>query len=231
MEVFHVCVKGENMIKQLPQRIFLYIIGVFALSLGVVFTINSNLGVSPIQAIPFVTSLITGFSMGSSVFAVLAVFTLLQILILRRDFKWIQITQLIATFFFGYFVDFSRFLLYGFYLPGYFGQLFKLFVGIGLTVVGVSLYTRAGLVNLPPEGLTLAIVKKTPGGVFHRVRIVQDTSLLIIAAVLSFLFLNGLYGIREGTAASALLVGKLIPFANRVFQPLLEKLGLGGYGQ
>lgn len=210
---------------QLPQRILLYVFGVFVLSLGAIFVVNSNLGASPVQAVPLVVSLITGVSIGTSFFAILTVFTLLQICILRKDFQWIQLTQIFAAFLFGYLVDFSNFLIGGLQIPGYFGQLLMLGIGIVLTANGVTLHMRARIINLPPEALTAAITSKIPKGVFHRVRIVQDSTLVVIAVLLSLIFLDGLYGVREGTIISAVLVGKCIQYTNRLWVPLLEKLG------
>lgn len=195
------------------------------LSLGAIFVVNSDLGASPVQAVPLVASLITGLSIGTSFFVILTVFTVLQICILRRDFQWIQLTQILAAFLFGYLVDFSNFLVGEVRIPGYFGQLLMLGIGILLTASGVTLHMRARIVNLPPEALTAAITSKIPNGVFHKVRIVQDSALVVIAAVLSLLFLNGLYGVREGTVLSAVLVGKCIQYTNRLWVPLLEKLG------
>jgi len=203
----------------------LYIFGVFVLSLGAIFVVNSNLGASPVQAVPLVVSLISGLSIGTSFIVILAVFTLLQICILRREFQWIQLTQIFAAFLFGYLVDFSNFLVGRVQIPGYLGQLLMLVIGIVLTASGVTLHMRARIINLPPEALTAAITSKIPNGVFHRVRIVQDSILVVIAALLSVLFLGGLYGIREGTVLTAILVGKCIHYTNRLWEPILEKLG------
>ena len=210
---------------QLPQRILLYVFGVFVLSLGAIFVVNSNLGASPVQAVPLVASLITGFSIGTSFFVILTVFTVLQIFILRRNFQWLQLTQILAAFLFGYFVDFSNFLVGGIRIPGYLGQLLMLGIGIVLTASGVTLHMQARIVNLPPEALTAAITAKVKNGAFYRVRIVQDSALVVLAILLSFLFLGGLYGIREGTVISAVLVGKCIQYTNRVCLPVLERFG------
>ena len=207
-------------------RVLLYVFGVFILSLGAVFTVGANLGVSPVQVVPFVSSLVSGLSLGTSLFAVLTIFTLIQVAVLRKEFKWIQLTQIVAAFLFGYLVDFSFFLVGDVQFPGYFGQLLKLAIGIVLTACGVTLHMRANLVNLPPEALTAAITSKIPNSEFHKVRIVQDLTLVAIATALSFIALGGLYGVREGTVISAVLVGKCIQYTNRVFVPVMEKLRL-----
>lgn len=49
---------------KLINRFLAYILGLFFLSLGVTFSINSQLGISPVNSLPYVISLITGQEMG-----------------------------------------------------------------------------------------------------------------------------------------------------------------------
>ena len=212
--------------KQLIQRGVLYAFGIFLVALGAAFTIVANLGVSAIQAVPLVLSLVTGLSIGTCLFFVLALFILLQVLILRKEFRWISLTQLLVSFLFGYFMDFSIFLLRNLQSSTYLVQFLMLLAGITLFANGLLLYVRGNLINMPPEGLTVALTKKIPNTTFHRVRIVQDCSLVAIAGVLSLLLLHGVYGIREGTLLSAVLIGKLQPYVGRLWRPVLHRIGL-----
>jgi len=212
--------------ERLPQRILLYVFALFLLSLGVVFNVNADLGISPIGVVPFVLSLIAGLSMGTFTFMVFAVLVLLQILILRRDFRWIQLSQIVFAVFSGYFVDFSRFLLGDFRFPTYFGQLLTLSIGMVLIASGIALHMRARIVNLPPAALILAISTKTPRLKFHQVKILLDSFLVLLAIALSFSMLGGLYGVREGTVIAALLIGRMLPHVYRLWFPMLKKIGL-----
>jgi len=212
--------------ERIPQRAMLYVFGIFLISLGAAFNIVSNLGVSAMQAPPLILSLATGLSIGTWLFIMLAAFTLLQILILRREFQLISLAQLLVSFLFGYFMDFSTFLVGNIAPMSYLEQLGLFLVGTTFSVNGVLLYVRARLINMPPEALTTAITKKIPNSQFHRVRIVQDSSLVVIGALLSLVLLHGLYGIREGTVLSAVLIGKGIPYADRLWRPVLRRLGL-----
>ena len=51
-----------------------------------------------------------------------------------------------------------------------------------------------------------------------------DLSLVLIASLLSLLFLGQLAGVREGTAAAALCVGLYAKGISRLLQPLAEFL-------
>lgn len=88
------------------------------------------------------------------------------------------------------------------------------FLGILLVGIGVSFEVTANVVTLAGEGLILAICQVTPVK-FGTMKIIFDVSLVIIAASLSFLFLGGLMGIREGTIAAALLVSLISRQINR----------------
>jgi len=191
--------------------------------MGVAFSINADLGVSPVSTLPYVLSHITAFSVGMLTTAMMAVFILLQIAILRKQFKWINLTQMVFSFIFGYFVDFSRFILGDLVFPTYFGRLAMLAIAIVLIVIGVVLFIGAKLVPLPTEGFCLAIVEKKPGAKFHIVKMIMDCSLVVIGLALALIFADGLPGIREGTIISAVLIGKLIPYIRKPLAPILDK--------
>jgi hypothetical protein len=59
-----------------------------------------------------------------------------------------------------------------------------------------------------PMGLVLAITKVLHTK-FGNTKIVFDVTLVLIAAVFSFVFLGKITGVREGTLAAALLVGQI----------------------
>lgn len=212
--------------EKLHWRLSIYVLGIFFVALGGALSINSALGVSPLNALPYVLSRITGFYIGMCFFALLAVFMLLQIIILRKDFKWIQTTQLLGAFLFGYLLDFARLILGDFSLPTYFGQLALLLIGIAFIAKGVMLFTSVRLVPLPLEGLVAAILKKLPNEKFHRVMITISIVCVILSIVLSLVFLGGLYGVHEGTVLAAVLTGKMMPAAKRAAKPLLDKAGI-----
>ena len=206
-------------------RFFVYILGFFITAFAIALAINAALGVSPLNAFPYALSLATGIYLGACVAALFSVLVLLQILILRRDYKPIQLTQLLGSFVFGFFVEFARFLLGDFSIPTYFGQLTLLAMSIACFAVGISLYMSARLVPLPPAGLILAITQKTKLR-FHQVNIMLDSTCVLIGITFSLIALGGIYGAREGTLFSAILIGKTMPYAQRALRPMLDKVGL-----
>ena len=130
---------------QWATRIILYIIGLFFMAMGVAFAVNSNLGVSPVTSLPYVISLIVNMELGTCVITVYGVYTVLQILILRREFRLINLTQIIFSTIFGYFTNFTKWLLADFTLPTYGGQLVMLAISIVAVAFGVFLYMEVDL--------------------------------------------------------------------------------------
>ena len=204
-------------------RVGAYAIGLLILAFGVAFSVNSNLGVSPANSFPYVVSLIINQKMGNCVTVIFICYILLQILILKKDFQWINLSQIVFSTLFGKFVDFAKFVLGDFCIPTYAGRLLMLAISIVLIAIGISTYMGAKLVNMPTEGLASAIASKLPNKEFHHVKVMVDCASVGTGMVLSFIFLGGLQGIREGTIISAIVIGKVIPYANRLTGPVLQK--------
>ena len=78
-------------------RIIIYAAGLFLMAFGVAFSVNSNLGVSPVNSLPYVVSRILKVDLGRCVIAVFSGYILIQILLLRRNFRWINLTQLLFS--------------------------------------------------------------------------------------------------------------------------------------
>jgi uncharacterized membrane protein YczE len=192
--------------------------------MGVAFAINSDLGVSPVNSLPFIVSHIVDIDMGICVAVMFVVFILIQIAILRNDFKWINLTQILFAFIFGYFVDLTRLILGSFQIPTYTGQLLMLCISIVLIACGIILFMEARLVNLPPEGLMAAITQKIPKLAFNKVKIAVDLALVVTAILLAFIFFGELSGVREGTVIAAIMVGKVMPYVRKVISPILNKV-------
>lgn len=188
------------------KRILILLIGLAVMAFGVAFSIKASLGTSPISSVPYVISLLTPLTVGTATIAMHCVFILLQILILRKNYHPIQLTQLLVAFFFGYLTDFAVWAVRNVSCQTYFQQWIVCLIGIVLVAVGVSMEVKAGLVVLAGEGIVLAICQVTPVK-FGYMKVGFDVTLVVISCVLSLAFTHTLQGVREGTVAAALMVG------------------------
>lgn len=212
--------------QKMHWRVLVYALGLFIAAFGVAFAVNARLGLSPMNSLPYLISHIAGVYMGHVVTALLVLYVLVQAIILGREFRPVQLGQVACSFLFGYFVDFTRMLLGTFTIPTYFGQLAMLFISMVCISLGITLFMSVRLVPLPSEGLVAAIVQKLKTAKFHKVMIVLHTGVVLLGIALSIIFLGGLYGIREGTVISAILIGKMMPTIRKIISPALGKLGI-----
>ncbi|MFR5733032.1 MAG: hypothetical protein ACLUD2_14840 [Clostridium sp.] len=143
----------------------------------------------------------------------------------EESIKWINLTQLIFSTIFGYFADFAKGVMHGFVIPTCTGQLLMMAISIVLVAIGVAIYMDVKLVNMPMEGMTLAISDCFPNIEFHKIKIIVDCSSVAVGVALSFLFMHGSdrYPARA-SILSALLVGKLLPVVKKKISPVIQKL-------
>jgi len=204
------------------RRLVVYILGLFILALGVSFAIKSRLGISPVNSIPYVISQVTGTDMGMTVVMVFCVFILLQVILLRRDFKVKELLQIACAFGFGYFLTLSNRLLFFPSPESYIAQLSLMLISVLLISVGVIMYLVTELIPQPAEGLCLAI-QKISGWPYSRVKLVFDCVLVAIAALVSLLGTGRLDGVREGTLIAMFGVGPVIGLLSKAFRDSLAR--------
>ncbi len=182
--------------------------GFFIMAFGVAFSIKAALGTSPISSFPYVTSVISGISVGGTTILMNLAFVLIQIAILRNQYDWFQLLQIPAAILFGMMIDLACRVIQPLSVSGYAMQWLVCVLGIFLVAFGVSMEVTAGLVTTAGEGIVLALCKVLPIK-FGNMKILFDVSLVCISIVLSLLFLGRLDGVREGTVAAAVLVGQV----------------------
>ncbi|MCD8238653.1 MAG: DUF6198 family protein [Clostridiales bacterium] len=185
----------KSEIKQVKRYLFL-IVGLFIMAFGVAFSIKAGLGTSPISSVPYVLSEATPLTVGNITILMHCFFILLQIIILRRKYKPIQLLQLAAAVVFGYMTDFAVWVLSPLVCSGYVMKWVFCIIDIVLVAIGVSFEVVANVVTLAGEGLVLAICQVVPVK-FGTMKVTFDVSLVIIACVLSFIFLHTLTGVRH----------------------------------
>lgn len=192
--------------------------GLAVMAFGVAFSIRADLGTSPISSVPAAVSAFTPLTVGTATIIMHCVFIALQILILRRRYQPIQLMQLPVAVVFGYLTDFAVWALRDVTYSAYWQQWLLCIVGILLVALGVRFEVTAGVVVLAGEGLVLAICEAAPRLRFSYMKVAFDVTLVVIACVLSLIFLHRLSGVREGTVAAAVCVGLVSRLFSRPLQ-------------
>lgn len=208
--------------KNILKRIVSYCFGLLLLAFGVTFSIRSNLGVSPVNSIPYVLSILNGIEQGLITTFIFCLYILLQAIILRREFKPINLLQIVFASIFGYFVTFSNRLWV--FLPtpeNYLIKLSFLCISMVLVAFGLMFYLAADIVPQPAEGVVLAIHVKT-GIEFSKLKVAFDTTVVVLAAIISFIGFGELKGLREGTLIASLCIGKILGVLNKRYRKSIE---------
>ena len=198
---------------ELIKRYIFLLAGLFASGLGVSFITKTGLGTSPITSIPYTLSL--GFTPTVGMFTlVFNIFLIiLQVIILRRNFQLQNLLQLPIIALFSFFIDLTMSLL-GFMQPEtYAMKVVSLIVGCLILGFGVFMEMVANVAMLPGEA-TVRAVSDVFSTDFGKTKIAFDSSMTVIAAILSFIMFKHLDGVREGTIVAAILVG----FIARLFK-------------
>ena len=188
------------------KRYLIFLVGLFVNSLGVSLITKANLGTSPISSIPYVLSLNFPFTLGNFTIFFSIFLIVLQLIILRKNFKLEHILQIPVSIIFGYFIDLTMILFFWVNPEAYIMKIVYLLIGCLILGVGVYMEVLADVVMLPGESFVRAIVLTWKTN-FGTTKICFDVSMSVIAAVLSFVFAGRLDGVREGTVIAALLVG------------------------
>lgn len=204
-------------------RLFLYLAGLFIITIGVNLSIISGLGISPVSAFNLPISLATNINLGTITTISYTIFVVIQIFLLKKDFKLKNLLQSVFSIAFGYFINLTGQML-SFIVPTTYVQQFAIMIiGIVVCAFGAAIYIVMDIVPNAPEGLNLAFAQrfKMP---FSKSKIIFDLLFVGIGVVISLLFLNGNMVIREGTIISAVLTGKMIGIFLKYLQPTLKRV-------
>jgi len=200
--------------KELCSRYLFFFIGLFINAFGISFITKSALGTSPISSIPYTLSL--GFSptLGMFTLYMSIVLVALQLLIMRQNFPKQYFLQIPISVLFSYFIDLSMSFLSVLNPQFYPVKLLCLLIGCTILGIGVFMEVVADVAMLPGECFVNAI-SKTFHTDFGKTKIVSDTSMAIIAVLISCALYHHLEGVREGTIIAAILVGTVARTLNR----------------
>ena len=99
------------------KRILIYVLGLYLTAMGVVFSARSALGVSPVSSLGNVLFQIgrdagapAVVNLGNCTTAVFCLYLLVELLILRRDFKAEMLLQIVVSLLFGQLVNLNHLL-------------------------------------------------------------------------------------------------------------------------
>lgn len=191
-------------------------LGVIVSAFGIVLVTKGMLGTTPITSAVYVLSMRFTPTVGMFTFVMNALFVAAQAILLRDAFEKYQWFQLGVAVLFSGVLDVGFFILEWYHPSAWYSQLATVIIGSAVLGFGITLQIAPNVLVVPGEGLTraLSIVTKIR---FGTMKIIFDSTLVVIAIVLSFIFFQELRGVGWGTLIAALLVGFFVNLYHKHF--------------
>ena len=207
--------------KRFIFRLLIFCAGLIVLSLGIDLNTKTQLGISPINSVPFNVHKMTGLPLWVCVYAFYLLLILLQWLLLQKDFHPVQFLQIATSFVNSILIQFfdDRIPL----LTKPVSQYLVLVLAIVLTAVGISLTAGMKLIPNPGEGAASAIgtaLKKD----FGLGKNVLDLGCVALSVSLTLLFAHRIMNIGIGTVLSMLVTGRIVKLFSGPTAKLYEKV-------
>lgn len=191
------------------KRLTMMVVSTLIMGLGISLVILSNLGASAVTSFAYVLSLIGGLSFGTMTFIFNCLYIIAQKLILKNNFPTIQWGQIIISLFLGLAIDGWSWVLTALEPTSYILQLITLVLGCAIIGSATVIQLEYSPIYNPAEGIVLALSRHFNAD-FSHLKIIFDSSLVILAVIFSLIAFGFLNGVREGTIISSFLVGWFI---------------------
>ncbi|MGN1025026.1 MAG: DUF6198 family protein [Faecousia sp.] len=210
--------------KNLGCRLILYTIGMVTLALGLTLTAETDLGTSPLMSIPFVFGAITGISFPDAALGMFILMVIAQMLIKREKKAMVGFLLQIPLS-----IVFTRVMriaqdaidISGCSLAPRFAILL---LAVVLTGIGAVLGLRMRLVPNPGDGLVQTLAERL-GLPLGTVKNGLDIPFVILASILSLVFLHRLVGVGIGSVVAMVGVGRVMMVVNW----LCDRFGIPRY--
>jgi len=219
-----ISIKKEILSRNFAKRCVVYLFGLFIMTIGIAFSVKSDLGVSPVSSIPYSMTCIWGIEMGRATIIFHCALVLLQVILLRRKFKIKNILQVLIGVIFGYFTTLCNWLIS--FLPNVHNIILRvIFILLSAFFVafGIFLYMPANIMPLAGEGAMQAVSDVTHID-FAKVKIGFDVTMVIISLTCCLIFIKGLGSVGVGTIIAAILVGMILGIITKWFGAKRDKL-------
>lgn len=207
------------------KQYILFLIGLFIASMGVAFSTKAGLGTSPVASLPYSVSLVSSlFSFGGWLNLLSVIQITVQVILLRKKCKPLEIViQTILAFVYGYLTNLSVWLIRDISVNSYLEQLLYMAIGCIVLAFGIWLQLKGGVAMLPGEAMNRAISEVT-GKRYENIKILFDIIYIALSAVICFVFLFELKGVREGSIIAAVSVGLIIKLYNMIFDKIKNRV-------
>lgn len=198
-------------------------LSVFIMALGVIITVRSLQGISPVSSLTYVLSQIADLSLGTMTFIVYFAFVLVQCAVYRDRGMTVRVfSQLPYTLLYSVCMDVLDYALEPLGAETLIGQWGLVILGCLLTSLAIAMEADANVSMLPDDGLMLAVHRATRIPLGRSIIVVNIVS-IAAAFALSLGVLGGLYGVGLGTIFMAVAQGLVVKAITPLFRRVRKK--------
>ena len=203
------------------RRYLVFGISLLVIAFGISIITRSDLGTSPITSVPYVASLNTPLSLGSYFFLFTIILICLQMLLLGKkgimERKMELVMQFPVAFVLSVFTDLTMWITASYVPQLYYVKIISLVIGCMILAFGICLEVIADVTMISAE-YTIQFATLRFKKEFGNIKICFDVSLVLIAALCSWLLSGRIEGVREVTIIAALITG---PFVRLIMPRLI----------
>lgn len=210
------------------KRITLLIIGVAIVGGSSALTLKAAIGVGAWDALAQTGSLVSGIEVGTIGMCFNFLCILVQIIVLRKKFKIIQLLQIPVSILLGIIINFMLYRVYNlFIIDTYWLNVLLLILGYIISAFAVGMVMVLDIVTFALEGACMA-VSKVSGKKFYIIR--QSVDVAAVLLVITIALVTGVsLAVREGTVIGMLIFGPMMGLFMKLQKPLLKKFHLIDY--
>ena len=147
----------------------------------------ASLGTSPISSVPLVVSLYTPWTFGQLTFVLNMAFIVLQIALLRRQFRPVELLQIAINFVFSAAIDFFMHAMAGLQGLSWPFAAALLVAGCATLAFGICIEVASQVLMVPGDGAVKAIAQ-TGKWRMGSTKVAFDSTMVTIAVILSTLY-------------------------------------------
>lgn len=219
------------MAKRTALRLFLYFSGLCILAFGLTLSTKADLGVSPIIAVSFGISQLTGARFGDMTFLLYAFFVIIEMVLHLMPGKrapadkkkaiLVDALQLPLSYCFTILLN-----IFSLLIPSAGSMMTKiaiLLVSVVLVGIGAALSLDMRIIANPGDGIVQAISDRT-GISLGLTKNIVDISCVTLTCIFTMAAAHHIIGVGIGTLIAMLGIGRVIALFNKLFGAHLDPL-------
>lgn len=193
-----------------------YLLGMLFLAFGIALSGKTGLGLSPISAVAFSISELSGLNYGDMTFALYALFVVAQFALRGRNSRVIDLLQLVVSLLFSRVLNvFVALINYDGGQHGFAMNFALLLLAIVFIGIGVSGSLKMNLIPNPGDGIVEVLAARMNWELGFA-KNVLDIGCVCVTMALGLVFAHRLVGVGIGTVVAMLGVGRVVALTNRL---------------